>query len=177
MHGGAIPAERLSETGTVRLDAGTTTGALAAVFPTDRELRVVTIAVTIAVALAIQPNVEVHLVGGRVRSRTMASVGARAVADLEDLLVDVAFVLAKGVSHNRGLTTADPSEATVKRAMVLSGRRVTHVDGSSVVDAPPARQSRSVSPEARCTRRDSARSSVGSSATTVTLLRARVIPV
>lgn len=152
VHGGAIPVERLRselfvsdrvarnaaekgriataalaqlpETGTVLLDAGTTTGALAAVFPTDRELRVVTNAVTIAVSLATEPNVEVYLVGGRVRSRTMASVGARAVADLEDLLVDVVFVSANGVSHNRGLTTADPSEAAVKRAMVLSGRRV-----------------------------------------------------
>lgn len=152
VHGGAIPVERLRselfvsdrvarnaaekgriataalaqlpETGTVLLDAGTTTGALAAVFPIDRELQVVTNAVTIAVSLATEPNVEVYLVGGRVRSRTMASVGARAVADLEDLLVDVVFVSANGVSHNRGLTTADPSEAAVKRAMVLSGRRV-----------------------------------------------------
>ena len=45
---------------------------------------------------------------------------APAVAMLRDLYVDVAFLAANGVSVERGLTTANPAEAAVKRAMVAA---------------------------------------------------------
>lgn len=151
VHGGAIPLERLGmepafatrntvmtaekeriakaalhelpDEGSILLDAGSTTGRLAEVLPTDRELSVVTNALNIAIALAQRPNLTVLILGGRVRSRTLAAVDVWAMAALRDTFVDVAFMATNGISVERGLTTPDPTEAAVKRAMIGSARR------------------------------------------------------
>lgn len=151
VHGGAIPAQRLRgeaelseragvmaaekrriakaalelvpEAGTVLVDAGTTTGELATLFP-ERELTVITNALPIATTLASHPQLTVHAIGGRVRGRTMATVDGWAVRTLADLRVDVAFVATNGVSVPRGLSTHDAAEAEVKAAMIDAARDV-----------------------------------------------------
>jgi DeoR family fructose operon transcriptional repressor len=151
VHGGAIPIERLGfepglaardavmtaekeriakaalaalpQEGAVIIDAGTTTGRLAAVLPADRELTVVVNAPPLAVALASRPNLTVIMLGGRVRGRTLATVDDLALRPLEHLFVDVAFMATNGCTPEHGLTTPDPAEAAVKRAMVGAARR------------------------------------------------------
>jgi DeoR family transcriptional regulator, fructose operon transcriptional repressor len=151
VHGGAIPVERLgfeptlsvrenvmteeknriaeaalaelSEVSTILLDAGSTTGKLADILPADREFTVITHSVSIALSLIKRPNITVMLVGGRLRSRTLAAVDAWALQTLRDTFVDVAFIATDGVSTDRGLTTPDLAEAMVKRAAIASGRR------------------------------------------------------
>lgn len=152
VHGGAIPVERfrhepavpekarlmaeekqriataaldyIPRGGSILLDAGTTTGALAAIIPSDRDLTVVTNSLPNAMTMAARPSLNLLLVGGRVRGRTLADVDDWALRALSDLVVDVAFIAANGVSVERGLSTPDLSEAAVKRAMVAAGRRV-----------------------------------------------------
>ena len=151
VHGGAIPVERLGfepalnvrdsvmtkekeriakaalaelpEEGAVLLDAGSTTGRMAEQLPTDRELIVVTNSLSIALTLTSRPNINLMLLGGRLRNRTQASVDAWALRSLAESYVDVAFMASNGVSVERGLTTPDPAEAEVKRAMIASARR------------------------------------------------------
>jgi DeoR family fructose operon transcriptional repressor len=123
----------LPKQGTVLLDAGTTTARLAAALPDDAELTVVTNALPIATALASRPALTVHLVGGRVRGRTLATVDTWAVEVLAGLNVDVAVVGTNGISAERGLTTPDLAEAGVKSAMVAAGRRVIVLADSSKV--------------------------------------------
>jgi DeoR family fructose operon transcriptional repressor len=151
VHGGAIPVERLGfepalatrdavltaekdriakaaveelpDEGSILLDAGTTTARLAEALPTDRELTVVTNALPIALTLSARRNVTVHLVGGRIRSRTLAGVDAWALRALADVFVDVAFMGTNGISRERGLTTPDAAEAAVKQAMIAAARR------------------------------------------------------
>jgi DeoR family transcriptional regulator, fructose operon transcriptional repressor len=151
VHGGAIPIERLGyepgvdtrdvvmttekeriakaavdlvgDAGSILLDAGTTTSRFAEALPLDRELTVVTNALDIAVRLARRPNVTVLALGGRVRGRTLAAVDVWAVETLRDMFVDVAVMATNGISVERGLTTPDPAEAAVKRAMIRSARR------------------------------------------------------
>jgi DeoR family fructose operon transcriptional repressor len=151
VHGGAIPVERLAfepglaardaamteekeriakaalselpTEGSVLLDAGTTTARLAELLPGDRDLTVVTNALPIALTL-VRPGLTVRMLGGRVRGRTMAAVDDWALRSLREVYVDVAFVGTNGVSVDRGLTTPDPAEAAVKRAMVGAARRV-----------------------------------------------------
>ncbi len=152
VHGGAMPVERLGfepavaardvvltaekeriakaalaelpEDGAILLDAGTTTARLAAIMPTDRELTVVTNGVPLASRLAAYPNLNVLLVGGRVRGRTLAAVDTWALHALAEVYVDVTFLATNGVSVERGLTTPDPAEAAVKAAMMAAARRV-----------------------------------------------------
>ncbi|HEY2058046.1 MULTISPECIES: DeoR/GlpR family DNA-binding transcription regulator [Amycolatopsis] len=151
VHGGAIPVERLGfepalaaregvmiaekeriakaalaelpDEGTILLDAGSTTARLAEILPADRELTVVTHSVSIALTLTTRPNLTVMLVGGRLRSRTLASVDGWALQALQDTFVEVAFIASNGVSADRGLTTPDSAEAMVKRAAIASARR------------------------------------------------------
>jgi DeoR family fructose operon transcriptional repressor len=151
VHGGAIPVERLGfepgiadreakmavekeriakaaldelpDGGAVILDAGTTTVRLAELLPVDRELTVVTHALPVAMALAMRPGITLHLVGGTVRGRTLAAVGAWAERELADIHADVAFLGTNGLSVEHGLTTPDLAEAAVKRALVTNARR------------------------------------------------------
>ncbi len=151
VHGGAIPVERigfepalnvrdsvmtqekeriakaalaeLPDEGAILLDAGSTTGRLAEQLPTDRELTVVTNSLSIALTLTPRTNINLMLLGGRLRTRTQASVDSWALRALAESYVDVAFMAANGVSVERGLTTPDPAEAEVKRSMIASCRR------------------------------------------------------
>lgn len=161
VHGGALPVERwgrepamderesvhaaekdrigkaavayVPREGSVLLDAGTTTARLAELLPADGNLTVVTNGVPIALQLAQRANCTVLMLGGRVRSRTLAQVDAWALRSLADLHVDVAFIAADGVSPRHGLTTPDLVEAETKRAMVAAASRVVLVADSSKV--------------------------------------------
>jgi DeoR family transcriptional regulator, fructose operon transcriptional repressor len=119
--------------GSVLIDAGTTTGRIAAVLPTDRDLVVVTNSVPVASRLATVPTVSLHLLGGRVRGLTQAAVGEPALRVLETLRVDVAFIGTNGISVNHGLSTPNSEEAAVKRAMVRSASYVIVVADSTKV--------------------------------------------
>jgi len=151
VHGGAIPIERfraepaldekatamskektriaraaisfVPDRGSMLLDAGTTTLALAQLLP-DRELTVFTNAMPVGMELAGRHALRLHLIGGRVRGRTLAHVDDWALQALADLRVDVAFVGTNGLTVERGLSTPDPSEAAVKRAMVRAAQQV-----------------------------------------------------
>ena len=117
----------------VLLDAGTTTGRIAALLPADRELVVVTNSVPIAARLATMGSVSLQLLGGRVRGLTQAVVGEQALRVLDTLRVDIAFIGTNGISVRHGLSTPDSEEAAVKRAMVRSANYVVVAADSSKV--------------------------------------------
>lgn len=151
VHGGAIPVERLGfepalatrdevmtaekeriakaalaelpEDGSIIIDAGSTTGRLVRIFPSDRELTVIVNSPPLATALATRPNLTVIMLGGRVRGRTLATVDDWALRPLANLNVDVAFMAANGCSVSKGLMTPDPAEAAIKRAMIKAAQR------------------------------------------------------
>ncbi len=117
--------------GSIALDGGTTTAALAEILPADRRLLAVTSSVPIASRLSLTPGVTLHVLGGRVRGVTQCAVGETTVRSLAELRVDVAFLGANGIAPGHGFTTPDDAEAAVKRAMVRSGQRVVVLADSS----------------------------------------------
>jgi DeoR family transcriptional regulator, fructose operon transcriptional repressor len=163
IHGGAVPAAALTaiERGTPELehtrsaekeriakaaleflppiggsalfDAGTTTARLAALTPSERELVVVTNSLPVAVRFSGSVGVRLSLLGGRVRGMTQAAVGPEVLRMLGDLRVDVAFIGTNGITVGHGLSTPDPDEAAVKRAMVASAHQVVVVADSSKI--------------------------------------------
>lgn len=113
--------------GSVFFDAGTTTAAVAAQLAprlSSDQIEVVTHAISLADILSAAPGAGLTLVGGRVRGVTGAAVDADTVRAIEGMRPDVAFVGVNGVSAGFGLSTPDPEEAAVKRAIVRSARRV-----------------------------------------------------
>jgi DeoR family fructose operon transcriptional repressor len=116
--------EELPHSGAILVDAGSTTSRFAELIPGDRELHVVTNSPTIGLALATRDELTVLLLGGRLRKRTQATVDDWALHSAGQVHVDVAFIATNGLSVSRGLTTPDPAEAAIKRAMIASARRV-----------------------------------------------------
>lgn len=151
VHGGALPVERLevepplttrtsqnSEAkrriaaraldelpaeGTVLLDGGSTTRALAELVPDRPGLTVVTNSIDAAAILQGHSHTDLYVLGGRVRGRTGACVGDWLTSALAEVTVDVALIGANGFSPTRGMTTPDQTEAVAKRAMVGAARR------------------------------------------------------
>jgi DeoR family fructose operon transcriptional repressor len=118
---------------TIVIDAGSTTGRMAAQLPRSLQLTVVTHAVPVAARLSGLPRLELYLLPGRVRPTTQAAVGSDTVAALSDLRADVAFLATNGLSLDHGLTTPDREEAATKRAMVGAARRtVVLADASKI---------------------------------------------
>ena len=131
--------------GSIVLDGGTTTAAMAELLPSDRQLLVVTDAVPIAARLATAPGISVHMLGGRVRGVTQCAVGEAAVRTLGDLRVDVAFMGTNGITTDYGFTTPDEDEALVKRAMVErrpAGGRARRLQQAGTGDPRPVRGDR-----------------------------------
>jgi DeoR family fructose operon transcriptional repressor len=124
--------------GTILLDAGSTTGRFASMLPRDHRLTVITHAVPIAARLAVHPQIELHLLPGRVRTTTQAAVGADTVSALHHLRVDVAFLGTNGLTVEHGLSTPDHDEAAAKRAMVGAARRVVCLTDASKVGTEAA---------------------------------------
>lgn len=132
-----IPASR---TGSIVLDAGSTTERLA-----DRlagwgptvagdQLLVITNAVPIAGKLSRNEAIHLHVLGGRVRGLTSAIVGSGTVAQLGALRPDIAFIGTNGISATFGLSTPDSVEAAVKSAIVTAAQRVVVLADSTKLD-------------------------------------------
>ena len=161
VHGGAIPVERLGfepalaardavmtaekeriakaalaelpADGSIIIDAGSTTGRLVQVLPSDRELTVIVNSPPLATILATRSNLNVIMLGGRVRGRTLATVDDWAMQPLARMRVDVAFMATNGISAEVGLTTPDPAEAAMKQSMIGAAQRaVLLVDHTKV---------------------------------------------
>ncbi|WP_336081015.1 DeoR/GlpR family DNA-binding transcription regulator [Nocardia sp. SSK8] len=119
--------------GSVLFDAGTTTARVAAALATDLDLVAVTHSLPIATRLTGFPGVRLHLLGGRVRGVTQAAVGAETLRLLGELRVDVAVVGTNALTVRHGLSTPDPEEAAVKRAMIAAADRVVVVADASKI--------------------------------------------
>jgi len=132
----AVPADF---DGSIYLDAGTTTAAIAHLLAQRPQaagpLEVVTHSMTIAHLLAGAPGLSLTAIGGRVRGLTAAAVGAQTVDAISRLRPDIAFVGTNGLSASFGLSTPDPDEAAVKRAVLAAARRTFVVADADKFDA------------------------------------------
>jgi len=113
----------LPQEGAIALDGGSTTHRFAEILPFDRSLTVVTNNLAIALPLADRKDLTVHIVGGRLRGRTLTTVDEVALEYLRHVHLDVVFLGTNGFSIERGMTTPDSSEAAVKRAFIASARQ------------------------------------------------------
>ena len=115
--------ELVPENGTIVLDAGTSTLALAKLLSARSGLTVFTNSVSALDCLLGSEN-DVFILGGRVRSTSQAVVGGWAAQQLGSVAADVAFMGTDGFSSEIGPTTKVYEEAEIKRRMVASARKV-----------------------------------------------------
>ena len=96
-------------------------------------MTVVTHAVPIAAQLAGAPQIELHLLPGRVRRHTHAAVGPETVQALDQIRADLAFIGTNGITLDHGLSTPDRTEAAVKRAIIERARLVVVLADASKI--------------------------------------------
>ena len=101
----------------VILDGGTTTLAVARALPLDLHATVITHSPTIAAELVAHPTVEILLLGGRIYKHSAVACGAATVEAASALTADLFLLGVTGVHRDHGLTTGDPEEAAMKRAL------------------------------------------------------------
>lgn len=119
----AAAVSRIGEAQILFIDEGFGMQLLAQRLPDERKLTVVTPSLPIASLLAVRPNMNVIVLGGRVRGNTLGVVDQWAADLLTRLTIDLAFIGANGISLERGLTTPDASVALVKSAAMRASLR------------------------------------------------------
>lgn len=130
-------AELVRDGEVVLLDAGTTTGRLAGRLAGRSGLTVVTNGLTVLLALADSPDVDVIVLGGRLRYPNEAILGPSVEEQLRHLRPDRVFLGADGVLAGRGLCSPTLEQAQLKYRMLHAGREAyVLVDHSKVGNAP-----------------------------------------
>jgi DeoR/GlpR family transcriptional regulator of sugar metabolism len=102
---------------TVLLDGGTTALAVTAALPRDLRATIVTHSPTVAAALVGHPSVDVFVLGGRLFKHSAVTCGSAATEAAQGVTADLFLLGVTGVHHEAGLTTGDPDEAAMKRAL------------------------------------------------------------
>jgi DeoR family fructose operon transcriptional repressor len=116
---------------TVFMDASTSVLHLARLLPLDIELSAIVYALPIALELARRPDVAVTALGGSMRHTSLSFAGPIAEANLRRLFADTAFISARGLAPERGLTEANPYESAIKELVVANASRVVALIDSS----------------------------------------------
>jgi DeoR family transcriptional regulator, fructose operon transcriptional repressor len=118
-----IAAGLVAEDDTVFLDVGTTAEAVARHLPAGFRGLVVTNNVMAVLALRHRPEVNLHLLGGKVRHDEVSCSGSDTIRALGQFNADVAFLGCGGISATRGLTDYDADEITVRTVMLANATR------------------------------------------------------
>ncbi|WP_046471130.1 DeoR/GlpR family DNA-binding transcription regulator [Allosalinactinospora lopnorensis] len=114
----AAAAKLVRNDDAIVLGPGSSTEALARELTGRQNLTVVTNSLPVAETLAGAPGVEVVMTGGTLRGSIRALVGTAAEQSLAGLRVHQAFVSGNGITAERGLSTPNPTVASVDRALV-----------------------------------------------------------
>jgi DeoR family fructose operon transcriptional repressor len=116
-------AERIDDAETVFIDEGYTPQLVAEALPTTNPLTIITASLPTAAAMSEHPSCTVLLLGGRVRGHTLATVDHWTTRMLGEMVIDLAYIGANGISREHGLTTPDPAVGAVKAKALSSSRR------------------------------------------------------
>jgi DeoR/GlpR family transcriptional regulator of sugar metabolism len=136
-------AEILQHGETVFLDSGSTCAALATEIA-EMELRVVTNSLDVLTILADRTSIALVALGGSYRTNAGSFVGPWTNRNLENVLVDHAFLGATGITRDGRFSSQNNIESEVKRgaiaaartSVVLADRRKIGVQAFSVFAGP-----------------------------------------
>jgi DeoR family glycerol-3-phosphate regulon repressor len=106
------------------LNIGTTTEAIARALMAHRGLRVITNNLNVAAILSGNPEFEVIVAGGVVRSRDRGIVGEAAVDFIRQFKVDIALIGISGIEVDGTLRDFDYREVKVAQTIIAQSREV-----------------------------------------------------
>jgi len=118
------------------INIGTTTEEVARGLLGHRGLLVITNNLNVVDILASQPDIEVIVVGGRVRRADRASVGAFAVDFIRNFKVDYAIIGASAIDEDGTLLDFDINEVQVSQTIIQGSRQVILVADQGKLGRP-----------------------------------------
>jgi len=122
------------ETGrSIFLDSGTTMLRMASMLPEER-LTITTTGPNIALELLHKKQTIVNIVGGMLNRDNISVSGTQALRFLEDINIDIAFIVPSGASAQTGLTCGNYSECELKRMIVEKARKIIVLLDTSKLD-------------------------------------------
>ncbi|MEC5147597.1 DeoR/GlpR family DNA-binding transcription regulator [Chitinophaga sp. 212800010-3] len=108
---------------TIILDGGTSTLMLAALFPPNLNIRVITNSVPVVAQLVEHPLIEVIFTGGLIGKESRTAVGFDTIRMLEKLRADICFLGVCSLHPTAGVTGLCLEESDIKTAMVEAANR------------------------------------------------------
>jgi DeoR/GlpR family transcriptional regulator of sugar metabolism len=127
----AAAATLVTDGDAIVIDAGSTTELMVPYLLERQRLTVVTPSLPIAWGLRGRPNIELIVTGGHVQTRASSLTGYLAEQVLAQLNVDIAFLGARGLTLENGLTNPVLEEVPLKQLMIKIARRsIALVDSS-----------------------------------------------
>ena len=128
---GRLAASMIRPGDAIILDSGTTTAQIARFLPERADVVVLTNDAGILNHLMRRDDVEIVLLGGRLRRKNMAFYGGQTEAALDSLQVDRLFLGVDGIDLERGITTHFEGEAVLNRKMARVAKQIIAVTDSS----------------------------------------------
>jgi DeoR family transcriptional regulator of aga operon len=128
---GRLAASMIQPGDAIILDSGTTTAQIARFLPERGQIIVLTNDAGILNQLMRREDVDIVLLGGRLRRKNMAFYGGQTEAALDSLQVDRLFLGVDGIDLERGITTHFEGEAVLNRKMARVARQVIAVTDRS----------------------------------------------
>lgn len=117
-------AEFIPDKASLFINIGTTTEEVAKALLGHRELRVITNNLNVASILAANPDFEVIIAGGYVRSRDRGVIGEATIDFIGQFKVDFAIIGISGIDEDGALLDYDYREVRVAQAIVRNAREV-----------------------------------------------------
>ncbi|MSU90131.1 DeoR family transcriptional regulator [Rhodobacteraceae bacterium 2CG4] len=124
----ALP--RLKDCRTLLLDGGASVQAVAERLPQRPDLLVITPSPFVAIACQ-RRGIAVHMLGGRLSPRGGVNTGQDALAEAGDIAAEIAVLGACGLEPGFGLSSDDPGESRLKRAMAGAAAQVMVVTAAA----------------------------------------------
>ena len=118
------------------INIGTTTEAVARALLRHRGLRVITNNLNVATILSDNPDCEVIVAGGVLRSRDRGIIGEPAVDFIRQFRVDIGLIGISGIEADGTLRDYDYREVKVSRTIIEQSRQVWLVADRSKFDRP-----------------------------------------
>ena len=139
---GRAAADLIPDGASLFINIGTTTEEVANALAERSGLLVITNNLNVVDTLCRNPEIEVIVVGGRVRHADRASVGPSAVDFIQHFKVDFAVIGTSAIDEDGSLLDFDLSEVQVSHAIVQNARAVILVaDQSKLARKAPVRVS------------------------------------
>jgi DeoR/GlpR family transcriptional regulator of sugar metabolism len=131
---GALAASYVQNGETIALDASTTAFAMVPELLAKRELTVVTNGLRTGMELIQSSSITVLMPGGTLRPETLSLIGTWGNSMLQQIHISKAFIGARGLTLNEGLTDVNREEVELKRVLVEAAKEVIAVVDASKWD-------------------------------------------